>query len=303
MLSLPTGLSKIKRDNYLEKRLYRIAGLQFDVSGERLLEALLQMVEFQRFEYDGVSAPLFTMEWSEEGVKSLESATKLYESECDGARSAIYSLMGEFVVRSWYLFKPGNLFLWTSGDNRVYLAGCTSSQILRFTLWLGFGLMAIRHNRIPIHSSAIVCNGSAFLFLGESGTGKSTHTRLWREHILGAELLNDDSPILAFEDGEAWVYGSPWSGKTPCFRNERYPLKALVRLSQAPYNRMERLSLLRSYGAVHPSCPPEFAYHDKLYDCISGTLSKVLAVTKVFHLECLPNREAAELSYSTLSAL
>lgn len=283
---------------------YSIAGLLMEVRGEPLVQVLSQMNAFKPFEYQGPDAPLFSVEWSDSlSVPSTEKAVRLYESECDGARSAIYALEDDFMVRSWYLSRPESLLLRTEGTRKLCLAGDLSPQILRFTLWLGYGLMAIRHNRIPIHSSAVVCNGNAYLFLGESGTGKSTHTRLWREHIPGAELLNDDSPMVAVENGGVWAYGSPWSGKTPCYRQESYPLKAFVRLSQAPHNSMIKLSLLKAYGAVHPSCPPEFAYHDALYDFISSTLSQILAKTPVFHLDCLPDKAAAELSCRTLSEL
>ena len=137
-------------------------------------------------------------------------------------------------------------------------------------------------------------------FLGESGTGKSTHTRLWRENIEGAVLLNDDSPILRIIDGKPWVYGSPWSGKTPCYKNESYPLAACVRLSQATFNKIERLNIAQGYGALHPSCPPCFAYDDALYDSISGTLSNLLSNVPVYHLSCLPDAAAARLSCETI---
>ena len=78
--------------------------------------------------------------------------------------------------------------------------------------------------------------------------GNCTHTRLWREHIPGAELLNDDSPIIRATDSEALVHGSPWSGKTPCYRNESCPIAAVVRLSQASHNRIRRLRPIESIG-------------------------------------------------------
>jgi hypothetical protein len=140
----------------------------------------------------------------------------------------------------------------------------------------------------------------AVIFLGESGTGKSTHTRLWREHIEGAFLLNDDSPIVRIIDGVPTVFGSPWSGKTPCYKQEHYPLAACVRLSQAPYNKITRLKLVQAYAALHPSCPPDFAYDDHLYDHISATLGDILAEVPVYHLACLPDREAALLSHKTV---
>ena len=61
--------------------------------------------------------------------------------------------------------------------------------------------MTCRKDTLAIHSSCIVYRDKAVLFLGESGTGKSTHTRLWRENIPEAVLLNDDSPMIRVEDG------------------------------------------------------------------------------------------------------
>lgn len=68
--------------------------------------------------------------------------------------------------------------------------------LFRFGLWTMFNIAALERRAVAVHSSVISLDGRAVLFLGESGTGKSTHTRLWREHIPGARLLNDDSPII-----------------------------------------------------------------------------------------------------------
>jgi hypothetical protein len=162
--------------------------------------------------------------------------------------------------------------------------------------------MTLPYNTVAVHSSCIVYNEKAVLFLGESGTGKSTHTRLWRESIQGASLLNDDSPIIRVEDGIVWAYGSPWSGKTPCYKTEKYQIKGCVRLSQAPGNDIKRLSILQAYGAIHPSCPPEFAYDERLYRHISSTLGAMLKKVKCYWLECLLNADAAHLSHSTIFA-
>lgn len=144
-------------------------------------------------------------------------------------------------------------------------------SLMRFGLWIMFGI-AISPEAIAIHSSTIECEGRAVLFLGESGTGKSTHTRLWQEHIPGARLLNDDSPIIRMYQGQATAFGSPWSGKTPCYRNISRPIAGIVRLSQAPANEITRLSILRAVGSLLPSCPPAFAYDSDLQDriCVQG---------------------------------
>jgi len=97
-----------------------------------------------------------------------------------------------------------------------------------------------------------------------------------------------------------WAYGSPWSGKTPCYKNQRYELAGCVRLSQAPHNAIKRLTVLQGYGALHPSCPPEFAYDGPLYDGVSNVISELLSAVPVYHLECLPDKAAAELSCQTV---
>lgn len=171
---------------------------------------------------------------------------------------------------------------------------------LRFGLWFSLGISAARRMVAAIHSSTIVYEGKAVMFLGESGTGKSTHTRLWREAIEGARLLNDDSPFIGFADQRPIVYGSPWSGKTNCYKDEEYPLHAIVRLSQAPHNRIYSLKGVAAIGALLPSLPPAFAFDESLKEMMFDILSRVLAVTKVYHLECLPNTEAAQVAHKAI---
>ena len=172
------------------------------------------------------------------------------------------------------------LFVYNRESNR---AQCNVSRdvpdmsAVRFGLWFMTALATVGHNVTPVHSSAIVCNGRAVLFLGESGTGKSTHTRLWRENIAGAVLLNDDSPFIGFVDGRATAFGAPWSGKTPCYKQEQYPIAAIVRLSQAPHNAIRPLRSVHAIGALLPSLTPAFGRRvagsnvgDALEDHLSG---------------------------------
>ena len=173
-------------------------------------------------------------------------------------------------------------------------------SLVRFGIWIMFGIIIAPLGAIAIHSSVIVKDDGAVLCLGESGTGKSTHTRLWRENIEGARLLNDDSPIIRIVDDRCVVYGSPWSGKTHCYINKCVPVQALMRLSQAPHNKIYRLPALSAIGAVLPSCPPAFAYYDGLQDEICNTVSDIISCTPVYHLECLPDADAAELSHTTI---
>ena len=185
-------------------------------------------------------------------------------------------------------------------ESNIAAGGLPDPSLLRFGLWMMFGLAISGLYAAAVHSSVIVKDGRAVMFLGESGTGKSTHTRLWRENIEGAWLLNDDSPIVRIVDGRAVVYGSAWSGKTHCYVDECYPIAGIVRLSQAPHNRMRQLNLLEAFGAIYPSCPPSFAYDERLQDNICELLSALLGRVRVWHLECLPDAAAARLSYGTI---
>lgn len=188
-----------------------------------------------------------------------------------------------------------------SGCVRTNAGGANMNpSFVRFGVWFMLNIVAVQHSVAAVHSSVIVCHNEAVMFLGESGTGKSTHTRLWRENIEGATLLNDDSPFVGVQNGQVVAFGSPWSGKTPCYKNESYPIRAIVRLSQAPHNSMRRLRGLFSVGALLPSLPPAFAFDEKLEDAVMNVLSAVIGAVPVYHLECLPNAAAAQLSHDTI---
>ncbi len=188
-----------------------------------------------------------------------------------------------------------------SGCVRTNAGGANMNpSFVRFGVWFMLNIVAVQHSVAAVHSSVIVCHNEAVMFLGESGTGKSTHTRLWRENIEGATLLNDDSPFVGVQNGQVVAFGSPWSGKTPCYKNESYPIRAIVRLSQAPHNSMRRLRSLFSVGALLPSLPPAFAFDEKLEDAVMNVLSTVIGAVPVYHLECLPNAAAAQLSHDTI---
>ena len=148
------------------------------------------------------------------------------------------------------------------------------------------------------HSSVVSYQGKAYMFLGTSGTGKSTHSSLWLKYIEGTELVNDDNPVVRIIDGVARVYGSPWSGKTPCYRNVVYPVGGIVKLDQAPYNEIKRLKGVRAYAAVVPSISGK-RWDKKVADGLHETENLLAQLVPVWHLDCLPDEAAARLSCNT----
>ena len=281
------------------KKDYLIAGHRIRIEGdETWIGAVACLDGFKPFEVEPEDEPVACFVLTDEEMPQL--AESQYESGVDG----ITDVFGRYKDGYLFVMTPpvgDKLCFWKADNsNMVHFKGQLMPRLVRFALWIAYGVVTLPFKTVAIHTSVIQYKGRTVLFLGESGTGKSTHTRLWRENIKEAVLLNDDSPILRIVDGKPWMFGSPWSGKTPCYKNESYPLAACVRLSQAPYNKIHRLNIPQGYAAIHPSCPPDFAYDDKLYDCISDTLSEVLGQVPMYHLECLPDADAARLSCKTV---
>lgn len=152
---------------------------------------------------------------------------------------------------------------------------------------------------LEMHAAVVVRGeGRGYLFLGHSGTGKSTHARQWLAAFDDAWLLNDDNPILrVMENGEVRVYGSPWSGKTPCYKNAYARVGGIVKLSQAPHNKIRTISLPEAYAYMLSSASG-LKMDRQMADCMYESIKHVITHVKCYHLECLPNVEAAEVCFA-----
>ena len=152
-----------------------------------------------------------------------------------------------------------------------------------------------------LHASMVRLDGKANLFFGVSGTGKSTHSRLWLEHVPECDLMNDDNPVIRFApDGTLIGYGSPWSGKTLCYRNVCAPVRALVRLEQAPENRIEPLHALDAYASVI-AASSTIRWSRAVMDRLIPTVERVAMNVPCFHLGCRPDAEAVAVCKEGIS--
>lgn len=167
-----------------------------------------------------------------------------------------------------------------------------AEQMLSSLLRIVFSQAMLREEGIGIHASAVAHKGKAYLFLGKSGTGKSTHARLWLQHIPGTELINDDNPAIRIKEGTAYAYGTPWSGKTPCYRNVCYPIGGIARLRQAPHNRFRQLDDVEAFMALLPGCAV-IKQDTALYDALCNKLTWLAENITIGMMECLPDGEAA----------
>ncbi len=155
------------------------------------------------------------------------------------------------------------------------------------------------HNAALFHGSAICVDDKAYLFLAPSGTGKSTHTRLWRE-MLGerAVMINDDKPFLKIDNGGIWVYGSPWQGKHNLGNNISAELMGVCVLSQAKENSIVRLSPNQAVTSVMNQC--HIPKHIEGADKALTLVDKLLQSIPIYSLACDISLEAAKLSYCTM---
>lgn len=156
------------------------------------------------------------------------------------------------------------------------------------------------HGVLEMHASVIENQGKGYLFLGKSGTGKSTHSRLWLANVPESHLLNDDNPIVRIcDDGRVWVFGSPWSGKTPCYINKGVPVGGIVNLNQASVNRIRRCALPEAYAALYSSVSG-LKMNREMYDGLHETMERTVVSVPFYHLDCLPDADAAFLSSKTI---
>ncbi|MBR4239699.1 MAG: hypothetical protein IKQ03_09870 [Prevotella sp.] len=171
---------------------------------------------------------------------------------------------------------------------------------LNNALMLIFAFAGSFHNTLLIHASLVRQNGYGYAFIAKSGTGKSTQVSLWLRHIPGCDLMNDDNPIIRIIEGEPFIYGGPWSGKTPCYRNVKARLGAITRIDRADENSIEKLPPIEAFASFLPSCS-SMKWDGEIFNNICNTVTKVVETTGIYTLHCLPNKEAAILCNKTIS--
>lgn len=156
--------------------------------------------------------------------------------------------------------------------------------------------LLIEQDILLFHGSVIALDGQGYLFTAKSGSGKSTHTGLWRE-LFGerAVMVNDDKPLLHITEKGVAVYGTPWDGKHHLSSNISVPLKGICIITRDTTNHMEVIEKGRAYPMLLQQ-----AYRSVNPDKMAKTLALIdlLAVkTGLYELGCNMEREAALVAY------
>ena len=152
------------------------------------------------------------------------------------------------------------------------------------------------------HASAISVDGQAYLFTAKSGTGKSTHTRLWRE-LLGsrAVMVNDDKPLIRVGQSGVTVFGTPYNGKHRLGENISVPLKSVCILERSEKNHIRKISKAEAYPMLLQQVyrPSDSAALAKTLELID----KMTEYITFWRLGCNMEISAADLAYHTMKGI
>lgn len=249
---------------------------------------------------DGGFDVLFTLHIEVGEAPSLDALTPVATGINDLGEARLFEISTGYAV-ALSLFPGAGFRVMTMDDTftvaRLILApgdpyaAYAADSMLRIM----FSQAIVGRRAFLLHASAIEASGRAVLFMGRSGTGKSTHSGLWQEAFPDATLINDDDPVVrVMPDGTVRVYGSPWSGKTPCYRQHSAPVSAFVRLCQAPADVFTPLADVEAFIAILPGVSV-ISCNRRLYDTVCSTVIEAASATTVATLDCLPHTDAARL--------
>ena len=175
----------------------------------------------------------------------------------------------------------------------------STDRMLHHVLGDAFSFCQTVRGNMLLHSAAASYKGQAVLFSAPSGTGKSTHTSLWKKHYPDdVVLFNDDTPIIADIDGKLFACGTPWSGKTEINENMILPLKSIVFLKQGKENSIRKLTTVESViKLLQETRKPVF---EDLMEKHIEFINKIIVSTPVYELTCNISKEAVDLVKNTI---
>lgn len=153
-----------------------------------------------------------------------------------------------------------------------------------------------------LHASAVVLQDKAYLFSAPSGTGKSTHTKIW-QRVFGEDktfIINDDKPVIRMVDGEIMVFGTPWNGKEGISKNTGVLLQGICFLERADENSIREVNTKEAvYSVLNQTIRPK---DPDGMDRLLGVLDNVLKSTRVYRMGCNMSDDAAIAAYNGMNS-
>ena len=291
----------------MQSQHYTVAGHTFTVCLPEGEEGIV-LSSYEPFAVDTVPhavAPLFTLVVDDMFYPTAKGAT-LGEFDCGAADFSVYRLPdGSYQM---LISPPGGQYCGLLQASPEFSQGTIATRgndsvrtfAVNNALMLMYAFASADQYTLLVHASVIKNDRWGYLFLGKSGTGKSTHSGLWLKHIAGSELLNDDNPVVRIEEGGAKVYGSPWSGKTPCYKNDSALIGAFVQIKQKPENHIERELPLQAFAVLLPSMST-MKWDKRVYRGVCDSVGKLIEKVPLYTLGCRPDQEAAEVCHAKVT--
>jgi len=184
-------------------------------------------------------------------------------------------------------------------ENKDSKQGFDESYLESLAIYRKIAEKIISYDAVLFHCSALSLNGKAYLFTAPSGTGKSTHARLWRE-VFGDKvtMINDDKPILKFEENKLTVYGTPYDGKHLLSTNTSSEVRAIFILERAEENSAEKLPFPKAYPTLisQTYCPEN---ENKLKKTLE--LLERMKDIPIFELRCNISHDAVNIAYEAVN--
>ena len=172
----------------------------------------------------------------------------------------------------------------------------SDAYLERLAIYRELAEQMVDRDVLLLHGSVVAVDGEAYLFTAKSGTGKSTHTRLWRE-VFGerAVMINDDKPLLHVGEESVRAYGTPWNGKHHLGGNGSAPLKALCILERDSINHVEPVTPEDAFPKMLQQCylPESMEKMEKTL----ALLERMSSLVKLYRLGCNMDPEAALVAY------
>ena len=226
--------------------------------------------------------------------------TSLFESTPQYFRAYLTEDPPEFsisVTREHIDFEQADLLAEAHRDGfkpRVF----TDPFLERAAIQRAFADFLYGWDMLLLHGSAIAVDHEGYLFTAHSGTGKSTHTRLWREVFGGRTVMvNDDKPFLQLTDAGVILHGSPWSGKHGLDSNIAVPLKGICILERGSENRIRKITAEDAMPMLQKQCyRPEntnSAHWENL-------LQQLAQSTGLWRMACTKDPDAARIAYTAM---
>lgn len=158
----------------------------------------------------------------------------------------------------------------------------------------------IEKNFFLFHCSAVAVDGKAYLFAAPSGTGKSTHTRMWRQYFgEKAVMVNDDKPLLWVKEDAVYVCGTPWCGKHGLQTNCQMPVQGICILRRGKENAIRKISAIEGYPDLYKQTYRPEREKEKVIRTLS-LLKQIAERVPLYEMHCNISEAAAELAWNTM---